>query len=205
MPERRFAYVERTLEIGRLIHELREGRAVSLREMARRAGCAPSFLSQVEKGRSSPSLATLDRLARAFDLTVLELLNLAQERAGTIEIRDGAQGQTFSKWSGGELSHLLPFHVPATMSLLVLELKPGGRTALRVSRQAMKELGVVLDGQVECHVGGTSHALAQGESLYFDLITPHYWRNAGKTRARVLLVNPNFTQVFDVPKKPAAR
>lgn len=193
------------MEIGRLLHELRVGRGVSLRQMARKAGCAPSFLSQVEKGRSSPSLESLDRLARACDLSVLELLNLAQERAGTIEIRDGAQGQTFSKWSGGELSHLLPFHVPATMSLLMLELKPGGRTALRVSRQAMKELGVVLAGQVECHVGGASHVLGPGESLYFDLITPHYWRNTGKSRARVLLVNPNFTQVFDVPKKPAEK
>lgn len=199
MPERKFANVERTMEIGRLLHELRVGRGISLREGARKAGCAPSFLSQVEKGRSSPSLETLERLAGAFDLSVLELLNLARERGSTIVLKDGPQGQTFSKWAGGELSHLLPFHVPATMSLLMLELKPGGRTAMRVSRQAMKELAVVLYGRVECNVGGALHPLREGESVYFDLITPHFWRNLGKTRARVLLVNPNFTQVFDVP------
>ncbi len=199
MPERKFASVERTMEIGRLLHELRVGRGISLREAARLAGCAPSFLSQVEKGRSSPSLESLERLARAFDLSALELLNLAQERGSTIILKEGPQGQTFSRWSGGELSHLLPFHVPATMSLLLLELKPGGRTSMRVSRQAMKELGVVLSGRVECNVGGTVHQLGEGESVYFDLITPHFWRNLGKQQARVLLVNPNFTQVFDLP------
>ncbi len=199
MPERKFSQVERTMEIGRLLHELRMGRGLSLRETARMAGCAPSFLSQVEKGRSSPSLESLERLAGAFDLSVLELLNLARERGSTIVIRDGPQGQTFSKWSGGELSHLLPFHVPATMSLLMLDLEPDGCTAMRVSRQAMKELAVVLSGRVECNVGGSSHPLSAGESLYFDLITPHFWRNRGKRRARVLLVNPNFTHVFDLP------
>jgi len=198
MPERKFASLDRSTEIGRLLHELRVGRGVSLREVARKAGCAPSFLSQIEKGRSSPSLESLERIAGAFELSVLELLNLAHERGSTIELKMGAQGQTFSRWSGGELTHLLPFHVPATMSLLVLELKPGARTAKRVSRQAMKELGVVLSGRVECHVGRIKHVLNQGELLYFDLITPHFWRNIGTARARVLLVNPNFTQVFDL-------
>lgn len=198
MPERKFSTVERTREIGHQLHELRVGRGLSLREVAREAGCAASFLSQVEKGRSSPSLETLERIAGAFKLTVVELLNLARERGATIVLREGAQGQTFSTWTGGVLRHLLPFHVPATMSLLLLELKPRGRTAKRTSHQAMKELGVVLCGEVDCDVGGVRHHLNPGEAIYFDLISPHFWQNTGSTPARVLLVNPNFTQVFDL-------
>lgn len=198
MPERRYSAVERTREIGHQLHELRVGRGLSLREVARKAGCAASFLSQVEKGRSSPSLETLERIAAAFQLNLAELLNLAHERGATIVLRDGAQGQTFSSWSGGALRHLLPFHVPATMSLLLLELEAGGRTARRNSHQTMKELGVVLSGEVECDVAGVKHPLKPGEAIYFDLISPHFWENKGATPARVLLVNPNFTQVFDV-------
>ncbi len=197
MPGRKAA-IQRTKEIGRLIMELREGRRMSIRDIAGRAGCSPSFLSQVEKGLSSPSLESLGRIARAFDFTVLELLNLASERESTLVLKDGPAGQSFGSWPGVNLSHVLPFHIPATMSLLLLELKPKRRTARRVARQAMKELGVVMKGDVECDMGGTKHQLSQGGMIYFDLIVPHFWKNIGAGNATVLLINPNFTQVYDV-------
>jgi quercetin dioxygenase-like cupin family protein len=198
MPHRQFYQHDRTREIGRLLRELRVARSLSVREVARKAKCSPSFLSQVEKGNSSPSLESLERIASAFDLSVLELLNLARERGPALKVCAGSKGQTFTSWVGGHLSHLLPAHVAAVMSLLVLDLEPQARTSLRVARQAMKELGVVLAGKVECQVGGVTHQLKAGDALYFDLITPHSWKNTGKKHARVLLVNPNFTQVFDV-------
>jgi quercetin dioxygenase-like cupin family protein len=128
------------------------------------------------------------------------LLSLAQERESTLVLKEGPVGQSFGSWPGASLSHLLPFHIPASMSLLYLKLAPRRRTARRVAQQTMKELGVVLAGDVECTIGRVKHQLAQGEMIYFDLIIPHFWRNTGNTSACVLLINPNFTQVFDVPE-----
>ncbi len=198
MPDIKSSAEERTKEIGRLLLELREGRRMSIRDVARKAGCSPSFLSQVEKGLSSPSLESLQRIAKAFDFTILELLSLARERESTLVLKEGPAGQSLQSWPGAILSHLLPFHIPANMSLLYLKLNPHRRTARRVAQQTMKELGVVLKGDVECDIGGTKHQLSQGEMIYFDLIIPHFWRNSGKTNACVLLINPNFTQVHDV-------
>jgi len=198
MPERKAFLIRRTKEIGRLLMELREGRRMSIRDIARKASCSPSFLSQVEKGLSSPSLESLDRIAGAFDFSVLELLNLARERESALVLKGGPAGQSFGSWPGASLSHLLPFHIPATMSLLLLELKPKSRTARRVAQQAMKELGVVVKGDVECDIGGIKHKLSKGEMIYFDLMITHYWKNIGTINASVLLVNPNFTQVYDI-------
>jgi transcriptional regulator with XRE-family HTH domain len=200
MPEIKLSAVERNKEVGRLILELREGRKMSIRDVARKAGCSPSFLSQVEKGQSSPSLESLQRIAKAFEFSVLELLSLAQERESTLVLKQGPAGQSLGLWPGASLSHLLPFHIPAPMSLLYLKLSPRRSTARRVSQQTMKELGVVIKGDVECTIGRTKHQLAQGEMIYFDLIIPHFWRNTGDSTACVLLINPNFTQVFDVPE-----
>lgn len=196
--------VERMEKLGSYLHDLRIARGLSLRSLAKRAGCSPSFLSQVELGRSSPSLESLERISRAFDLTVVELLNLVQERSEVVVGRGAAQGQTVSVWQGATLSHLLPFHVPAAISVLVLDLQPNGQTAIRVARRAMKELGVVVKGAVECEVDEAVYSLKTGESIYFDLITPHRWRNPGAKPARVLLVNPNFTEVVNLPSKREA-
>jgi len=200
MPERKFSSLNRTARIGLLIRELRLGRGLSVREVARKAGCSPSFLSQVEKARSSPSLETLECIASAYNLDILELLNLARDRGQATFLDGSPQGPALTTWEKGRLSHMLPLQIHTTMSLLVLELEPGGRTSKRMARQAMKEIGVVLKGQAICNVAGVAHKLRNGEAIYFDLMTPHFWVNPSKSVARILLANPNFTQVFDVEK-----
>lgn len=46
-------------QIGRRLREVRMSRGISLREMARRIGVSASFVSQVERGKSNPSVGTL--------------------------------------------------------------------------------------------------------------------------------------------------
>lgn len=55
-----------TQAFGERLAQLREGQDVSLRELARRTGMSASALSAVEKGRSSPTLATLQRILQAL-------------------------------------------------------------------------------------------------------------------------------------------
>jgi transcriptional regulator with XRE-family HTH domain len=198
MPEKKANSLNRTRTIGVLLRELRLGRGLSVRQVAKMGDCSPSFLSQVEKARSSPSLATLERIASAFQLDIVELLNLAKDRGKATYLDGTPQGPVLTTWERGRLSHLLPLQIQTTMSLLVLELEPGARTSKRVARQAMKEIGVVLKGRAICNVAGVAHNLGNGEAIYFDLITPHFWSNPTKSDVRILLANPNFTQVFDV-------
>ena len=54
--------------IGRRIRTERARRGLTLRELARTAGIAPSYLGQVELGSRKLSLATLARLARAMGI-----------------------------------------------------------------------------------------------------------------------------------------
>ncbi|HVS04161.1 MAG TPA: helix-turn-helix transcriptional regulator, partial [Thermoanaerobaculia bacterium] len=58
--------------IGETLQRLRLAQGLSLRTLAGRAGFSPSFLSQVENGQSSPSIASLDRLAQALGLRLVD-------------------------------------------------------------------------------------------------------------------------------------
>lgn len=61
------------LQLGPRIRALRRARQVTLRELAERAGVTESFLSQVEREVTSPSIASVQRIARALDLGIAEL------------------------------------------------------------------------------------------------------------------------------------
>lgn len=52
-------------EAGQLVHETRVAAGLTQRELARRAGTTQSAIARVERGRTSPSVATLSRLVNA--------------------------------------------------------------------------------------------------------------------------------------------
>lgn len=59
--------------VARRIHAMRRQRKLSLDGLAERTGLTKSFLSKVERGVSIPSIATVLKLARAFDVDVAHL------------------------------------------------------------------------------------------------------------------------------------
>jgi transcriptional regulator with XRE-family HTH domain len=61
---------EQLLDIGGRLREARQQRQLSLRELAARADVSPSLLSQIENGRSNPSVMTLHNVATAMDVPI---------------------------------------------------------------------------------------------------------------------------------------
>lgn len=187
--------------ISRLLAELRKKKNWSLRQMAAHAGCSASFLSQIERGKTSPSLDSLERICGALDLTVLEFLAMRGEKRDFLFREGCAPAQLVSKWNRATLHHLFHSTTQVNASVLILELQRGGRTAWRAATRAMHELGVIVFGTVLFETdGGSPRRMRQGDAVYFDLARPHRWTNETTGAARVLLFNPNFTEVNDLPR-----
>jgi transcriptional regulator with XRE-family HTH domain len=64
---------EPVVSLGARLREVRLTSGLSLREVARRLGVSPSFVSQVENGKSQPSVATLYSFAQLFDVSIDQL------------------------------------------------------------------------------------------------------------------------------------
>ncbi len=184
-------------QTGEALRELRRSRGMSLRALARKSGCSPSFLSQVEQGKTSPSLVSAKRICRAFDMLVSEFLALNTERRTARHVPKCNPSQPVTKWPGASLHHLLPATEQTSFSMLVLELPPGGQTPWRAAKRTMQELGVILTGTVVFQAGNESKRMGRNDAVHFDLLNRHRWINAGQNHARVLLLNPNFTDVLD--------
>ncbi len=61
------------VNLGARLREVRLRSGQSLREIARQLGVSPSFVSQLENGKSQPSVATLYSLAQLLDVSIDEL------------------------------------------------------------------------------------------------------------------------------------
>src|SRR6266571_5329207 len=65
--------VSTEVDVGERLQALRRFRRCTLREIAQRSGLSESFLSQVERGRSSASIASLKRIADALGVSMADL------------------------------------------------------------------------------------------------------------------------------------
>jgi transcriptional regulator with XRE-family HTH domain len=87
-PDRRDA----VMSVGDQLRESRKAAGISLRQFARNLGVSPSFISQIENGKSQPSVATLYMICSELNLSVDELFAKAGAAGGEGEPPRAAAG-----------------------------------------------------------------------------------------------------------------
>jgi transcriptional regulator with XRE-family HTH domain len=72
--------VQGIMEIGRKLRELRVAENLSQGDIERRTGLLPAYTSRVENGHTTPSIATLEKYARALDIPLYTLFYEGRRR-----------------------------------------------------------------------------------------------------------------------------
>src|SRR6185312_12622388 len=69
-------------DLGQRLREAREEKNVGLRELARRLGVSASLISQIETGKTEPSINTLFSIVSELELSVNEIVFDSQRDTG---------------------------------------------------------------------------------------------------------------------------
>ncbi|WP_207791971.1 helix-turn-helix domain-containing protein [Siccirubricoccus phaeus] len=176
--------------VGERVRQLRRHRELSLQQVAQRAELSVGFLSQIERGLSSPSLRDLIRVAAALEA---DLGMLFEGAGGTPPQGEGlvtrpAQRQEVA-FHEGITKQLLTPHGDAALRLYLITIEPAGRTGEELYSHAGEEAGLVLQGRLLLTVETTDHLLQEGDSFRFRSDRPHRFSNASAMVTRVLWVN----------------
>lgn len=161
--------------IGERIKELRIEQGLTLADLSERTNLSISYLSQVERDKTTPSLATLMSIARALNVGVRTFFETEAEVAYVVR----AEGE--------------PDHLPQATAAERLPLTPEGSNRLEVERVTLEphvpprqmalfageEFAFVLAGTLTVTVGGEHFTLATGDSIHYDALQPHTWSNPG--------------------------
>ena len=172
--------------LGESIRSLRETRSLSLKQLADATGLTQSFLSQVERDLTSPSVASLRKIAEALGTSVATFfaggtpngrLVRKEARAVLLHPRRRWRDSMLSPSSTGKLQVILS------------EIEPGGGSGDEAySHDSDEECVVILKGRLDFWVGDEHYALEEGDSLTFESRLPHKNRNPGPGQAEVLWV-----------------
>ena len=172
------------LQLGPRIRSLRQARQVTLRELAERAGVTESFLSQVEREVTSPSIASVQRIARALDLGIAELF-VDEPPIGRVVRR--ADRRRIAYPGLHAVDEFLTAGRDGRLEVILTTLEPGGGTGEEpYSHESDEEVVIVLEGRLELWVGDEFHALDEGDSITYTSRQPHRNRNPGPGRSVIL-------------------
>jgi len=179
--------------VGQRIRDLRRSRKLSLEVVAVSTDLSIGFLSQIERGLSSPSLRVLATIADVLGIGIAGLFG-ATETAGTgsdaIVTREQQRAE-LNLWRTGISEQLLsPSGSEGRLNLFLVHMEPGGSTGDELYTHDGEEAGLVIEGEMNLTVDAESWTLKQGDSFRFASRRPHRFSNpSDKAKAVVLWVN----------------
>jgi transcriptional regulator with XRE-family HTH domain len=180
------------VDLGARIRALRVARGATLRQLAAQAGVTESFLSQVERGVASPSIASVQRIARALGQSIAELF-AADERAGIV-VR-GRERRRIVYQGLGAIDEFLTRGTDGRLQVILSTIEPGGGTGEEAyTHDSDEEVVIVLEGVLDLWVGQEHYRLETGDAVTHSSRIPHRNTNPGPGVARVLfcITPPSF-------------
>src|SRR5436305_11767939 len=174
------------VDVGERLRDIRRSRRATLRTIADRAGVSESFLSQVERGRSSASIASLRRIALALGVSIADLFEPDGPPAARVLRRDDRPALAFGVLGRKLLLTPRPLH---HLEVFAGELEVGGSTGEQpYAHGDSEELFVVISGSVQLELGGELFELESGDCIDYRSSTPHRVSNTGQELAEVMWI-----------------
>jgi transcriptional regulator with XRE-family HTH domain len=191
--------------VGERLRAARFGRGVSIRALARDLGVSASLISQIETGKSQPSVSTLYAMTTALGISVEDVFAAAQDSPDPEAEPDAGTGlPAVLDALGAERGHRVgPLVRPAERQVLQLDsgvtwerlgqlphthidfllitYAPGGTSSSNggLMRHPGSEYGFLHSGELSLTLGFDDVVLGPGDAISFESTTPHRYRNDG--------------------------
>ena len=174
-------------QLGTYIRELRVKRNMSLRTLAAQSEVSVSFLSQVERGTASPSIASLMRIAKSLDQTIGSLF---ESPTNSRLVRAGEGPRLVHPKRQWEEELLSPRDF-SRLQVIRSTLVAGGSSGPELlSYGGATETSMIVEsGAITVVLGAEEFALAQGDCLSYDASVPHRLVNEGDRPCVIVFVS----------------
>lgn len=173
--------------VGNRLRALRTGAGLSLRDLSATTGLSPSYLSSVERSLSSPSLASLQKVAAALGTNIPGVLGGSDADASDVVVR-ASERKVLQPREDGVTLHRLGVN-ETMLEPLLFTIEPGAGTAEPYEHDG-EEFIYVSEGAFSITLDITdTHLLHAGDSITFRSRRPHTWSNPGDTPTLLIWVN----------------
>lgn len=151
--------------IGRRVHHIRRARRMTLKQVEAAVGVSATHVSEIERGRTSPTVRALTRIARALGVDVADLLESIPLDTLHVSRSDGRM--PLRSDDGVEFSALSAGRPESGLSFLEVRVPPGAHPTLRGDAAPGEEIVVARRGRVRVSMRARSFVLDPGQTLHF--------------------------------------
>ena len=174
------------INVGQRLRERRVEMGFSIRALAVKSGLNANTLSLIENGRTSPSVSTLQQLARALQVPISAFFETNVPQKSIVYQKAGQRPRAaFAHGSLEDLGAGLIWHGGQP---LLITLEPGADSGLTPIVHTGHEFVYCLEGHLRYTIEDLDFSLMPGDSLLFEAHLPHRWGNAGEIPSHSLLV-----------------
>jgi len=176
------------MEIGPHLKQIRLAKHYTLNDVAGKINISASLLSQVENGKASPSLQSLENLLRFYAVNLSDFFRQVEQKRFII-VRKEERDTCY--YAGGDcvLTLLASKLQNNALESFLVELKPDAE--IEVARLGDTINGerilVVIENAIEVILDGSVHALSEGDSVNFKSYVPCTLANRGSLPARLFV------------------
>lgn len=164
------------------LKSLRQKLDWSLDKTAEVTGVSKAMLGQIEREESSPTVATLWKIATGFNIPFSSLL---ESNATKISKQTQKVERLDSKHEKILVTPLFPFDKALQCEIFLIELQPQCEHLSPGHKAGIIEHVIVTEGTVEVLIKGKWHTLAKSEGIRFNAAKPHGYRNNMNKKAYI--------------------
>ena len=165
------------------LKSLRKERSWSLDITSQKTGVSKAMLGQIERGESSPTIATLWKIAIGFDVSFSFFIEEAHSSSPAPVHRSSTLQQIHPQDDKIRVMPLFAYDKALGFEVFIIELLPGCEHISSPHQQGLIEHVIVIQGEIEVLVHSTWHSLKQHEGLRFNADQPHGYRNKTGSKA----------------------
>lgn len=181
-----------SVDVGTRLKELREQRNISMRSLATKSGLSANALSMIERGKTSPSVSTLYKLADALGISITAFFGTGTDKQQVIFLK--SDERTRIPFARGVFEGLGGERFVGRVEPFMLTLESGASSGIHTMTHTGHEFVFCLRGELEYTVEKNVYRMSPGDCLLFAAQLRHKWKNPGKTVTNALVVLSGFAE-----------
>ena len=141
----------------------------------------------IENAKISPSIKTVHKISAALGVHPIEFFEIEKHKK-VIITRKGKREQLQFGSQNNVLEYIMKYRSSTKNEIFISCLGPAQKSFDQPITHEGHKFGYVLSGIAELELGGKKIMLNEGDSIYFDAVTPHLWKNTESRESKTLWV-----------------
>ncbi len=174
------------INIGKKIQHFRKKNDITLKKLADLIHATPSLISQIERGKASPSLSTLKSIADVFDIPIGLLFEHEAKPPASPIIKKNTHKKIITE---GNVHYSLLTPGVDAIEMIIIEFPPNTSSGELMYTHEGMECGYLMKGELIIEIEDQVSVMQAGDSICFESAKRHRMTNRGTMTAVAVWAN----------------